>query len=143
MKDISIKSRLVRSKSGTIGNTVIYGQTSKLVKDNSGNLITSGMARGKVCPRDDLENQVPFSEKKDMINRIATIAGHMSAIKHMLEDNRNIEDILNQLSAVESSTKQLKKLIIKSHLSKSVSYAASYGDMEGVKKINDLINRMA
>ena len=142
MKDISIKSQLVKSKSGTSVNTVIYGQTSKLVKDKSGNLITSGMARGKVCPSEDLEDQVPFLGDRDMINRVATIAGHMSAIKHMLEDNRNIEDILNQLSAVESSTKQLKKLIIKSHLSKSISYAASHGDMAGVKKINDLINRL-
>lgn len=142
MKDISIRSQLVKSGTGIRQNKEIFGQNKKLVKDDDGNLISSSMAMGKICSGKLIEAEASFSGNSDLINRIATIAGHMSAIKHMLEDDRNVEDILNQISAVESSTKQLKKLIIKQQLSKSISYAASHGDVAGVKKINDLINRM-
>ncbi len=54
--------------------------------------------------------------KKRADNRLASIEGHVKAIRKMIEDDSTCEDVILQLSAVESAVNKLAKTILKEHL---------------------------
>ena len=56
------------------------------------------------------------SEIKDIDNRLATIEGHIRAIRQMYADNKDCEEVLLQLYATSSALKKLAKKIVLEHL---------------------------
>lgn len=68
--------------------------------------------------------------KKNVINRLSRIIGHMEAIKKMVEEDRDCNDVLIQVSAVRSALNNTGKLILTDHLNHCVKEAVSDGDME-------------
>jgi DNA-binding FrmR family transcriptional regulator len=54
--------------------------------------------------------------EKQLIARLAKIAGHAQSIKQMYEDGRECTEVLNQISAVRSALNSVGKLILKDHL---------------------------
>ena len=54
--------------------------------------------------------------KKDVLNRLATIEGHLKAIRKMVEDDRYCVDILQQGFAVERALKAFESALLEGHL---------------------------
>lgn len=59
-------------------------------------------------------NQVEHFQK-DLINRIKTISGHLGGIEKMIEQSKDCEDILIQITAVKASMDKLGALIIENY----------------------------
>ena len=53
---------------------------------------------------------------KSLDNRLAAIEGHVRAVRQMLTEDKECEDILLQLSAIQGSLEKLGKIILKDHL---------------------------
>ncbi|ABR47389.1 protein of unknown function DUF156 [Alkaliphilus metalliredigens QYMF] len=53
--------------------------------------------------------------KKDIVNRLRTIKGHIQGIEKMIEEDKECEDILLQITAVKSSVDRVGQLIIENH----------------------------
>ena len=54
--------------------------------------------------------------KKDILNRLKTIKGHIGGIEKMVEeDNKSCEDILVQIAAIRSSVHRVGLLIIEKY----------------------------
>ncbi len=93
----------------------------------------------------DVNNTEVFiskSSEKNILNRMATIVGHTAAIKRMLEEGIRDEDLVNQLSAIESSIYQLKKLIMLDYISESIYASVAHGDADEAKNVIELIKKM-
>ena len=56
------------------------------------------------------------AERKIITNRINRIEGQLHGIKKMIQEDKECNDILVQLSAVQNSVKSLLNLILESHL---------------------------
>jgi DNA-binding FrmR family transcriptional regulator len=54
--------------------------------------------------------------KKDLLNRLATIEGHIKGIKKMVEDDQYCVDVLKQSYAVERALKKFESAILEGHL---------------------------
>jgi DNA-binding FrmR family transcriptional regulator len=54
--------------------------------------------------------------KKDVLNRLATIEGHLRGIRKMVEDDQYCVDILKQAYAVERALQKLEATILDGHL---------------------------
>lgn len=80
-------------------------------------------------------------QKKTVINRISRIIGHLESIKRMVEDNRDANEVLTQLSAVASSVNSTARVIIKSHFRHSINNAIEKNDEESLNKLNGLIDK--
>ncbi|KAB3537727.1 metal-sensitive transcriptional regulator [Alkaliphilus pronyensis] len=50
--------------------------------------------------------------KKDIINRLKTIKGHIHGIEKMIEDGKECHEILIQINAIKSSVEKVGLLII-------------------------------
>lgn len=53
--------------------------------------------------------------KKNIINRLRTLKGHIAGIEKMVEEGKNCEDILVQIAAIKSSMHKVGVIIIEEH----------------------------
>lgn len=80
-------------------------------------------------------------QKKIIVNRISRVIGHLESIKRMVEDNRDTDDILIQLSAVESSINSVRRVIIKSHFKYAINRAVNSGSENDIESVHGLIDK--
>ncbi len=80
-------------------------------------------------------------QKKTVLNRISRIIGHLESIKRMVEDNRDANEVLTQLSAVASSVNSTARVIIKSHFKYSIDNVVEKNDEESIGKLYGLIDK--
>lgn len=81
------------------------------------------------------------AQKKVITNRIARSVGHLNSVKRMVQDNRDANEILNQLAAVESSIAGTARVIIKEHFKEAVDEAKSSGDEDSLKDLYQVVDR--
>lgn len=79
---------------------------------------------------------------KAVINRLARSAGHLSAVKKMVEEGRDCSEVLIQLSAVKAEIAAAEKVILKDHLEHCIADAVLENDEETIKKLMSAIDRI-
>ncbi|MBQ6753096.1 MAG: DUF111 family protein [Clostridia bacterium] len=80
-------------------------------------------------------------EKKIILNRLSRVTGHIDSIKRMVADNRDTDEILTQLSAVESSINSVSRVIIKSHFKHAINKAVETNDPHDLDSVHGLIDK--
>lgn len=56
------------------------------------------------------------ANKKDILNRLATIEGHLKGIRKMVEDDQYCVDVLKQTYAVERALQKFETVVLDGHL---------------------------
>jgi DNA-binding FrmR family transcriptional regulator len=79
--------------------------------------------------------------KKNVINRLARIIGHLKGIKTMVEDDVDCSEILIQLSAVRSALNNTGKIILNDHINHCLIHAYEEDDMEIISRLNDAVSK--
>ena len=80
-------------------------------------------------------------EKKNLIHRCNRIAGQMSGVKAMIEEDRYCEDILIQLAAIGNSVKSLAIEILEEHMNSCMVENIKAGNTDVVAGVVELIKR--
>lgn len=80
------------------------------------------------------------SYKSDAVRRLKVAAGHLEAVRRMVDDERYCVDIMKQIAAVQASLEQVQQVILKNHLSTCVTDAIHAGSGESL--IEELITAM-
>ena len=73
--------------------------------------------------------------------RLAAVEGHVKAIRKMVADKRDCEEILTQLSAVESAINRIGKLYLKHHLNHCVKEGIKNGDADIFDKFSKVLEK--
>ena len=73
--------------------------------------------------------------------RLATIEGHVKALRKMVAEDTECEKILTQLSAVESSINSVGKLYLKHHLNHCVKEGIENGDADILDKFTKVLEK--
>lgn len=81
------------------------------------------------------------SERKTLTNRINRIEGQLHGIKKMIQEDKECNDILVQLSAVQNSVKSLSNLILENHLYTCVANDVEEGNLEIVDELISLFKK--
>lgn len=81
-------------------------------------------------------------EKKKIIKRLNIVEGQIRGIKQMFEDNRNCDEILTQISAVNKSLKSLGNSMLKSHLETCLANDIKNSDFNSIDDVIDLFERI-
>jgi CsoR family transcriptional regulator, copper-sensing transcriptional repressor len=74
-----------------------------------------------------------------VLNRLSKCIGHLSAVKHMVEDGRDCSEVLIQLAAVRSAINATCKIILKDHIDHCIVDAVETGDTETIEELNKAI----
>lgn len=81
-------------------------------------------------------------DKDDVSKRLSVVEGHVRGIKKMVEDDKACEDVLIQISAVESSMRKIGQLLLEGHLYGCVIEGIKSGnEEETIKALNESIRR--
>ena len=79
------------------------------------------------------------ANKKDILNRLATIEGHLRGIRKMVEDDQYCVDILKQSYAVERALKKFEGALLEGHLNGCVPEGFQQGrEAEMIRELSDL-----
>lgn len=78
---------------------------------------------------------------KPLDNRLAAIEGHVRAVRQMLTEDKECEDILLQLSAIQGSLEKLGKIILKDHLNNCVKEGIQRGDTQVLERFNQVLDK--
>jgi DNA-binding FrmR family transcriptional regulator len=79
------------------------------------------------------------SNKKDLLNRLATIEGHLKGIRKMVDEDQYCVDILKQSYAVERALKKFEAALLEGHLQSCVPAGFKEGrDAEMVRELAEL-----
>lgn len=81
------------------------------------------------------------AERKIITNRINRIEGQLHGIKKMIQEDKECNDILVQLSAVQNSVKSLSNLILENHLYTCVANDVEKGNLEIVDELINLFKK--
>ena len=80
-------------------------------------------------------------EKKIVNDRLNRIEGQIKGIKKMIDEDRYCNDILIQLSAIESSIKSLSMHILENHLYSCITDSIEKNDTEVIDELMSLFKR--
>jgi len=80
--------------------------------------------------------------RQELITRLNRLEGQIRGIKQMVNDDRECDDILIQVSAIISSLKGFSKIILKEHLSTKIVDDLKNGKVESVEEVITLFSRI-
>lgn len=86
-------------------------------------------------------NEHNHPHKKQIINRMSRIIGHAEAVKRMIEEGKECDEILIQISAVRSALNNVGKLVLEDHISHCIFEAVENNDKESLEKLNKAIDK--
>ena len=90
--------------------------------------------------------EVIYMEKhehtKAVLNRMSRAIGHMNAVKKMVEDGRDCNEVLIQLSAVRSEITNLSKVILKDHIDHCIIDAVKENDEAAIEQLKGAIEKL-
>lgn len=79
------------------------------------------------------------ADKKQILNRLATIEGHLRGIRKMVEEDVYCVDILKQSYAVERGLKAFESALLEGHLASCVPNGFREGrDTEMMRELGEL-----
>lgn len=81
-------------------------------------------------------------QTKVVLNRMARAIGHMESVKRMVEQGRECNEVLIQLSAVSAALSKISKIILQDHIDNCIVEAVKNNDQETIDKLKDAINKM-
>lgn len=76
---------------------------------------------------------------KELDARLATIEGHIKAIRKMVEEQKDCPEILMQMSAVESAIKSASTKLLTNHIHHCVKNSVECGDLSALDKLEKVI----
>jgi DNA-binding FrmR family transcriptional regulator len=68
--------------------------------------------------------------RRQIVNRLSRIEGHIRGIKTMVQENRDCPDVLVQVAAVRGAIDRVARIILDEHLTQCIARAATEGNMQ-------------
>ena len=80
--------------------------------------------------------ETQHKKRKEIINRLSRIEGHVRGVRKMVEEDKDCPDVLPQVAAVRAALNQVGRILLEDHMESCVIEAAKEG--KGEKAIEDL-----
>lgn len=78
--------------------------------------------------------------RRDALNRLKTVRGHLDGIVRMVEQDAYCVDLMKQVSAAQSSLEKVNRLILRNHLETCFSEAVTAGrGHEAIAELMDAV----
>ena len=81
-------------------------------------------------------------QTRAVIHRLSRAAGHLEAVKKMVEEGRDCADVLIQLAAVQSALGAISRIILKDHIEHCLVDAIENQNMESIERLKHAIDQL-
>lgn len=80
--------------------------------------------------------------KKDLITRLNRIEGQVRGVKGLIEKDTYCDDVLAQISAIQSALNSVSRLLLEGHMKSCVVERIQEGDTEVIDEVLTTIKKM-
>ncbi|MFE8703091.1 metal-sensing transcriptional repressor [Cytobacillus sp. FJAT-54145] len=80
--------------------------------------------------------------KKSLINRLNRVEGQIRGVKGLIEKDTYCDDVIVQISAIQSALNSFSKVLLEAHLKSCVTERIQEGDKEVVDELLVTIQRL-
>lgn len=94
------------------------------------------------CETHEHQGKVPQELKVNLIKRMNRIEGQVKGIKNMIERDVYCDDILNQMSAVQSALHAVSRLLLESHINTCVIERLKQDDRTVITEFMKTISKL-
>ncbi|WP_078412926.1 metal-sensitive transcriptional regulator [Priestia abyssalis] len=96
------------------------------------------------CHLPDSERKSHHSEKtkKNLVTRLNRIEGQIRGVKGLIEKDTYCDDVITQISAIQSALNSVAKILFEGHLKSCVVERIQEGEMEVVDELLVTMQRM-
>ncbi|WP_245833026.1 metal-sensitive transcriptional regulator [Oceanobacillus timonensis] len=91
---------------------------------------------------EDPNAYMPDELQRNLMNRMSRIEGQVKGVKRMIDRNVYCDDILTQMSAVQSALHSVSRLLLESHINTCVMDRLENKDPEIVEEFMTTISKM-
>lgn len=72
----------------------------------------------------------PHKQRKDVLDRLARIEGHVRGLRRMVEEDKDCPELLIQVAAVRAALNQVGRIMLEDHMETCVLEAVKEGKSE-------------
>lgn len=96
----------------------------------------------EACGTDGRKSHHSDKTKNNMINRLNRIEGQIRGIKGLIEKDTYCDDVLNQISSVQSALNGVGKLLLEHHMKSCMIERIQDGEHEVIDELLKTINKL-
>ena len=84
----------------------------------------------------------PQATNTDLIHRLSRVEGQVRGIKAMIDKGAYCDDVLTQISSVQSAMNSVAKILLKSHIETCIVPRLADGENEAINEMLKSISRI-
>ncbi len=77
-----------------------------------------------------MENVTQHKRRKEVLDRLARIEGHVRGLRKMVEENKDCPQILIQVAAIRAALNKVSCIVIEDHVETCMQEAVKSGESE-------------
>ncbi len=93
------------------------------------------MSQPTAAERTDLRRIRSEDLKRDVLNRLRSVAGHLNGIIRMVEEDAYCIDVIHQIEAVQAALNKVNLLVLDDHMHHCVTRAIRSGDHAEAERV--------
>lgn len=94
------------------------------------------MSQPPIAERTDLRRRMRSEDlKREVLNRLRSVAGHINGIARMVEEDAYCIDIIHQIEAVQAALNKVNLLVLDDHMHHCVTHAIRSGDHAEAERV--------
>ena len=80
--------------------------------------------------------------KRNLDTRFKRIEGQIRGVNNMIQNNVYCDDVLNQISSIQSALSSARNLLLEAHINSCIKESIEGGDNSVIKELMKTLNRM-
>lgn len=104
--------------------------------------LTEESKKHESCGTDNRKSHHSDKTKTNLLNRLNRIEGQVRGIKGLIEKDTYCDDVLNQISSVQSALNGVGKLLLEHHMKSCVIERIQEGEHEVLDELLITINKL-
>ena len=97
---------------------------------------------GECCDHAEVHGQMSEDVKEALMRRMNRIEGQVRGINRMIEKDVYCDDVLNQMSAVQSALKAVSRMLLDSHMKTCVIERLKEDDTEVIDEFLKTVSKL-
>ena len=73
--------------------------------------------------------------KKDVVNRLRSVAGHVNGVTRMVEEDQYCIDVINQINAIQAALNKISLQVLDEHMHSCVTEAIRSDDADERERV--------
>jgi len=94
------------------------------------------------CSHDVRKSHHSDKMKSNLITRLNRIEGQIRGVKGMIEKDTYCDDVLNQISAIQSALNSVGKLLLEGHMKSCIIERIQAGEHEVIDELLVTVNKL-